>query len=61
MVLVTDYLALLIATVAVLFLSYLNHRHPLKSIPHQDFANRLVQSAQVLLAVAWILLLLVRV
>ena len=60
MVLVTDYLALVIATVAVLYLTYLNRRHPLSSPVHQDFANRLIQSAQVLLVVAWILLVLVR-
>ena len=60
MVLVTDYLALVIATVAVLYLTYLNRRHPLSSVHHQDFSNRLIQSAQVLLVVAWILLVLVR-
>lgn len=60
MVLVTDYLALVIATVAVLCLSVLNHRHQPASILQKDFQNRLVQSAQVLLVVSWILILLVQ-
>ena len=60
MVLVTDYLALVIATVVVLFLSVLNYRHQPASILQKDFQNRLVQSAQVLLVVSWILILLVQ-
>ena len=60
MVLATDYLALVIATVVVLCLSVLNHYHQPASVLKKDFQNRLVQSAQVLLVVSWILILLVR-
>lgn len=60
MVLATDYLALVIASVAVLCLSVLNHYHQPASVQVKDFQNRLVQSAQVLLVVSWILILLVQ-
>ena len=60
MILATDYFALVIATVAVLCLSVLNHYHQPASVLKKDFQNRLVQSAQVLLVVSWILILLVR-
>ncbi len=57
----TDYLALLIATLGVLFLTLLNRRKVRQSVRSQEFQSRLVLSAQILLLAAWILLVLVQV
>ena len=57
----TDYLALLIATLVVLFLTLLHRQKVHQSVRSREFQNRLVLSSQILLVVAWILLVLVQV
>jgi hypothetical protein len=56
----TDYLALLIATLVVLFLTLLHRQKVHQSVRSREFQGRLVLSSQILLVVAWILILLVQ-
>lgn len=58
MIRLTDYLALILATLVLLVVSLLHYRNQYRSASARELGNRLVLSAQVLLAVSWILILL---
>ena len=60
MVQVTDYLGLILGTVVLWVLSWFHYRSSYRSEKARDLGNRLVLSAQVLLVVSWILILLAR-
>ena len=59
MILWTDYLALVLMTLAVLLVSILHYRNPHRTEKAQALGTLLVQILQVLVVLSWILLLLV--